>query len=137
MAGRPRNAVAGSSRRLAWVHKQRVAVRWEQEPGSAGKSLAAYYKKLLAGFDCDGVPSSGDKAVRARPFSAQAKAGNVRVVRAWWNGPYLNELCAFPNEEVHDDMVDGSSGGFDDLVSLRSGGMLLGAPDDDEEEDDE
>ena len=127
-------------RRGRLTHKKRVAVRWEQEPGSAGKFVTKTMRKLLAGFDCDGVPSSGDKSVRARPFSSQAKGGNVCLVRAWWNDPYLNELCAFPSEEVHDDMVDGTSGGYDDLVSMKIGGALLGADlysEDDESEDDE
>ena len=40
---------------------------------------------------------SGDKIVRADPFSAQCEAGNVKLVRGEWNNPWLEEMTIFPN----------------------------------------
>jgi len=119
------------------VHKRRVAVRWEQEPGSSGKAVTAHYRRKLAGFNCDGVRSTGPKTARALPVSAQAKGGNIKIVRAWWNESWLNEMCAFPPEsdEVKDDQVDGTSGAFDYLVSTVAGGMVTSSGEEEETED--
>jgi predicted phage terminase large subunit-like protein len=57
--------------------------------------------------------------VRAEPFSAQAEAGNVKVLRAAWNAAYFDELCAFPNG-TNDDQVDGSSGAFNRIVPVAA-----------------
>ena len=93
-----------------------VAIRIEQEPGGSGKSdIFNYVAKVLAGFDAQGIPASGSKELRADAFSAQCKVGNVGLLRGWWNNGYLNFLCAFPDEAVHDDPVDASSGAFNDL----------------------
>ena len=48
---------------------------------------------------------TGDKEVRFRPFSAQAQAGNVKVLRGGWNEVWFAELEAFP-EGRHDDDAD-------------------------------
>lgn len=90
--------------------------REEREPGSAGVTVIAAHTRLLAGFDHKGAAISGDKVVRAGPLRAQAEAGNVGLVRGPWNEAYLSELENFPNGE-HDDQVDGSSCGFNDLAS--------------------
>jgi predicted phage terminase large subunit-like protein len=100
-----------TTRRDARSHGNTVLVRGEQEPGSSGKSAAAAIVRLLAGFPVLFAPVTGSKEVRAEPFAAQAEAGNVRLVRGAWNGPYIEELTAFPNGR-NDDMVDGSSGAF-------------------------
>jgi predicted phage terminase large subunit-like protein len=83
--------------------------------------------------------STGPKTARALPVSAQAKGGNIRLVRAWWNELWLNEMCAFPPEsdEVKDDQVDATSGAFDYLVSTREGGMVLSAGSDEGESSDD
>lgn len=93
-----------------------VSQREEQEPGSAGKKVIAEHAKLLMGYDYRGLPSTGDKVTRARPFRAQASVGNVRLVRGPWNREYIRELCGFPNG-TYDDQVDASSCGFDELTS--------------------
>jgi len=70
-------------------------------------------------------PESGDKATRAAPIASQANAGNLSLLRATWNRPFLDELAAFPSA-AHDDQVDALSrafaavseeGGYD--VSMR------------------
>ena len=54
----------------------------------------------------------------ASAFSAQAKVGNVGLVRGWWYAGYQNSLCAFPDECVHNDVGDASSGAFNELLWL-------------------
>lgn len=93
-----------------------VKVRIPQDPGAAGKAVAAHYIKLLAGWDVKAAPETGSKEVRATPLAAQAEAGNVKLVRGPWNEAFLEELCMFPSGK-HDDQVDGSSGAFAELVT--------------------
>jgi predicted phage terminase large subunit-like protein len=88
-----------------------VIVWQEQEPGSGGADSAQATVRNLAGFSIRTHRPTGSKQVRAEPFSAQAEAGNVKVLRAAWNMAYFDELCAFPNG-TNDDQVDGSSGAF-------------------------
>lgn len=95
---------------------RQTLVRWEEEPGASGKSdTFNYVTKVLEGFDAVGIRSSGSKEVRAGAFSAQAQVGNVALLRGPWNHGYLNFLSAFPDEAIHDDPVDASSGAFNEL----------------------
>jgi predicted phage terminase large subunit-like protein len=52
---------------------------------------------------------TGDKVVRAQPFSAAAEARNVKLLIGPWNDAFLDEMEAFP-EVKHDDQVDAVSG---------------------------
>jgi len=79
------------------------------------------------GYDYRGVPSTGDKITRAKPFSAACQNGNVKLVRGPWNNEYLYELEMFPQEGVHDDQVDASSGAFNELTSKRTAKIDLSA----------
>lgn len=95
-----------------------VAIVIEEEGGSAGKSQTRSLVKLLAGYVVTAVRPSGDKATRAAPFASQGEAGNVAIVRGSWNSEYLNELEGFPDPlALHDDMVDATSYGFNELVA--------------------
>jgi predicted phage terminase large subunit-like protein len=87
----------------------------EQEPGSGGKESAETSVRMLAGYPVHAEPVTGDKVTRAQPLSAQCEAGNVKLVAAPWNEPYLAELHAFP-VGAHDDQVDASSGAFNKLA---------------------
>ncbi len=81
-------------------------LRMEQEPGAASTYLIGDLRRhRLAGHDLRGVRPRGSKLDRARPLSAPAEAGELRLVRAAWNGDFLDELCAFPHGG-HDDQVD-------------------------------
>jgi predicted phage terminase large subunit-like protein len=86
-----------------------------QDPGQAGVAQVAAYQKLLQGFNVRFLRETGDKTERAKPFSAQAEPrggsrfGRVKLVRGPWNLAYLQELEAFPDERLKD-QVDGSSG---------------------------
>jgi predicted phage terminase large subunit-like protein len=88
----------------------------ERDPAQAGKFEAFHYARLLAGFDVRTVPPQGDKITRAKPVSAQAEAGNLRLVRGRWNEAYLTELESFP--EGNKDQVDATSGAFAQCVRV-------------------
>lgn len=93
-----------------------VAIRMEQEPGSAGKAIIDQYARFaLQGKDFMGVRSTGDKETRARPFAAAVANGNVRVVRGSWLSDWLDEICSFPESGDHDDQVDATTGAFNFL----------------------
>ena len=59
---------------------------------------------------------SGSKVDRARPVSAQAEAGNIKLVRGPWNEAFLEEVSMFPSG-AHDDQVDALTGAFAELVT--------------------
>lgn len=97
----------------------RYKVRWEEEGGSSGKSETYRLKSLLAGYDCRGVRSTGDKETRARALAIQAEIGNVKLKIANWNSDLLNEMHLFGDKYLkHDDQVDGCSGAFNELTSI-------------------
>lgn len=87
-----------------------VAVGMAQDPGQAGTAQVQDFVGYLQGFNVRSKIESGDKVTRAGPFSAQAEAGNVKLVAGPWNDAYLAELENFP--EGHDDQVDASAGAF-------------------------
>ena len=95
-----------------------VKIRIPQDPGAAGKSTAAHQIKLLAGYDVRAELETGSKEVRANPVSAQAEAGNVKLVRGPWNEAFLDEVSMFPNG-ANDDQVDALSGAFASLTAMK------------------
>src|SRR5947209_8932760 len=104
----------------------------EQEPGASGKSyIFNLVTKVLDGYDVDGIPSTGNKELRANTMSAQAKFGNIGMIRAHWNKGLINFLCAFPNPSVHDDPVDASSGAMNELYLVPDplNGPMMWSPD--------
>jgi predicted phage terminase large subunit-like protein len=103
----------------------RYRARWEIEPGSA--SIRENYRLVqkLAGIDAAGVPAHGDKVSRARGLAAQARVGNVRLVRGAWNEEWLAHMHAQPDLR-HKDIMDGSSGSFNELAA-GTGGDFSGA----------
>lgn len=107
-----------------------TAVRIEQEPGAAGKSLINYYSRhVLQGFNVRGIPSTQSKETRAAPFASQAEAGNIIVVEGPWVTAFLDEAEGFPMVE-HDDQVDAWSGAFHDLMrgGTASSESYIGTP---------
>ena len=87
-----------------------VQIGLPQDPGQAGKAQIRDLAGALQGFTLRSRIETGDKVTRAGPFSAQAEAGNVKLVAGPWNDAYLAELENFP--EGHDDQVDASAGAF-------------------------
>lgn len=92
----------------------RIAI--PQDPAQAGKFQAQHFTRMLAGYDVRVKPVSGDKTLRFGPFSAQAEAGNVDILRGEWNDAWLVALEAFP-DGAHDDDVDSTSEAFRLLTS--------------------
>lgn len=97
-----------------------VTIRMPQDPGAAGKADAATKVKLLAGYATIVQTVTGDKATRAKPASAQAEAGNVKLLRGPWNEAFLDEVCAFPNA-TFDDQVDAFADALNELALGGSG----------------
>lgn len=96
---------------------RRIKIRTAQDPGGAGKAHLAHLKAtVMAGFDFDGEPESGDKLARAMPFANQVEAGNVSLVEGDWYD-YRNELLNFPRAG-HDDWVDASALAYQHLAGL-------------------
>jgi predicted phage terminase large subunit-like protein len=94
----------------------------EEEPGSGGKESAQNSVRLLAGFSIHAERVRDPKHVRIEPFASQAEGGNVRLVRAPWNGPYIDELCSFPNG-LYTDQADATSGAFNKLARQNAKGV--------------
>jgi predicted phage terminase large subunit-like protein len=104
-------------RQTAEIDGRDVAIRMEQEPGSSGvKVIDDYTRRVLMGYDFRGIPSTGNKEVRANPLASQAEAGNVKLVKGPWIGAFLDEVELFPLGG-HDDQVDAASGALLDLTS--------------------
>ncbi len=102
--------VEGTIKATAQLDPSDTRLVLEQDPAQAGKFEKEYYLRELAGFDVHAVPPQGDKVTRAKPVSAQAEAGNIKIVRGRWNEAFIREIEAFP--EGHDDQVDSLSGAF-------------------------
>lgn len=103
--------------------KERCAVRWEEEGGSAGKKSSYNLTTKLKGYDSGGIRPNGDKITRAKPLAAQALAGNVKVLSAAWNAMFLEQMHGQP-DLPHDDIMDAASGAYDFLVNRTSVGAL-------------
>lgn len=89
-----------------------------QDPGQAGKSQIRHIGTNLEGYRVHYSTESGEKTTRAGPVSSQAEAGNLYLLRADWNDPYIDEMCTFPNG-AYSDQVDGTSRAYARLVGKR------------------
>jgi predicted phage terminase large subunit-like protein len=97
------------------LHKNRVSICMEIEPGSEGIALVSHYSRnILSGFTFHGQRATGDKELRANPFSSASEAGNVWLIEGVWINAFLDEAESFPLGE-HDDQVDATSGAFERL----------------------
>lgn len=116
-------------RRTAEQDGRGVRISIPQDPGQSGKAQAQDFVRDLQGFDVRTSPESGDKAVRANPFSAQWEGGNVWMVRAPWNGQYLRELVAFGKGARFKDQVDATSRAYAELLKMQpSTGISMHGP---------
>ena len=95
-----------------------VQIWHEQEPGSGGKDSAQSTNSqfALGGFSAHFETVTGDKVTRALPWSSQAEAGRVRLLRAGWNQDYVEEHVSFPKGRFKD-QVDASGGAFSKLIN--------------------
>ena len=88
-----------------------VQIGIEQDPASAGVAEADHLTRLLMGYNVKKNKVMKDKVTRATPVSAQAEAGNIKVLKGKWNEDFFKELENFPDGN-HDDIVDALSGAF-------------------------
>jgi predicted phage terminase large subunit-like protein len=93
-----------------------VTIRLPQDPGQAGKMQAQYLTRKLAGYIVKTKPVTGDKVTRASPASAQAEAGNIKVVRGPWNEAFFAEVENFPSTKSKDDQIDALADAIDELL---------------------
>jgi len=67
-----------------------IPIYIEQEPGASGVTLIDHYRReVLRGFDFHSDKKSTSKELRARPVSAAAQAGNIKIlklrgIRTFW-----------------------------------------------------
>jgi predicted phage terminase large subunit-like protein len=108
------NGVRSLIKNTAAQDGQGTQISLPQDPGQAGKDQKQNLAKMLTGYDVRFSPESGDKVTRFSPFSAQAEAGNVVVLRGHWNEPWFSALEGFP-EAAHDDAADSTSRAFNAL----------------------
>jgi predicted phage terminase large subunit-like protein len=96
------------------------AIWHQQDPGSAGKDSAQSTSAVMAeaGLKARFEPVTGDKEVRAGPLSSAAQAGKVKIIKASWNGAFLDELTSFPKGRF-DDQVDAGASAFNKVRELR------------------
>lgn len=83
-----------------------------QDPGAAGKKSSDDTVRMLAGWVVVVSKPTGDKQLRARPFSSQVNGNNVWVRKdAPWVPELIEEYRYFPFG-VNDDQVDASADSF-------------------------
>lgn len=111
--------------RTADLDGRRCRIHLPGDPGAAGTSQVVYLVRALAGHSVTWDKVTGKKERRAGPFSSQVNAGNVDIVRAPWNGPFLHELDRFPEKGFHDDQVDAAADGFNELSGKRQAHVAI------------
>lgn len=98
-----------------------VKVKGFQDPGAAGKGEIEDFVRMLSGFDVVTEKISVDKVTAAKGASAQAEAGNVRILASCRHKEdFYNEAENFPDSN-HDDIVDAFTGSFNELVRRNVG----------------
>jgi phage terminase large subunit-like protein len=94
-------------------------VQWfEQEPGGSGKTDAKANLRLLLGIEAYAEPATGDKVIRARPWSSTVQSRLVRVLKRDWTKGYIDQHTSFPLSK-RKDKVDASSGCFSKGIDLK------------------
>jgi predicted phage terminase large subunit-like protein len=102
-------------RQTADMDGKSVHIHMEQEPGSSGKNTIDHYRRrILPEFAFYPDKVSGNKLNRATPLSSQAQAGNVKIVKGYWNEEWFNEAELFPDGTFLD-QIDATSGAFNVL----------------------
>lgn len=101
------------------------AIRMEKEPGSSGDfTIDHFARKVLDGYDFQGVTSTGSKVDRARTASSASQGGRVLISdRCRGKTEFYDEIDVFPYG-IKDDQVDAFSGAFNYFRSSA----ILSAP---------
>lgn len=100
--------------RTAKTDGKGVRIWINQERAGAGKHQLSTFVRLLSGYTVDGGTESGDKTMRLSPVSAQAKHGNIFLIRGGWNRDFLLGLRYLP--KGHDDVGDALAAAFYQLT---------------------
>lgn len=102
-----------------------VRIRYEEEPGSAGKfTTIDLAKTCFRGYPFRGVRSTGDKWLRAEIYAGALERGEVQLVRGDWNREFIREHLRFTRNARHDDQVDSAAGAYTDIHGRKSTGMV-------------
>ena len=104
----------GVIRQTAEADGENVGIWVEKEPGSGGKESAESTIKNLAGYTARAENPTGDKTVRAEPYSVQVEAGNVYILNAEWTDEFIDEHKTFPRGK-YKDQIDAAAGAFNKL----------------------
>jgi phage terminase large subunit-like protein len=111
---------------------RRFYLRWEIEPGSAAKRENETIMARFPDLDAEGIRSTGDKLVRARPLAQAAYLGLVQMLSSDWTEATLTHLHNQPMIR-HDDIMDAGSGAYSvlvgDLLPEPAGDMIEGDAD--------
>lgn len=108
---------------IASQDSRKVRIGIEQDPGQAGKMEAEYHIKNLSGYIATVNTVREAKGVRAKPVSAQAEVGNIKLVRGPWNEAFLREFQNFDGmPSCMADQVDAISGAFHLLTQSKQAG---------------
>jgi predicted phage terminase large subunit-like protein len=109
----------------AEIDGREVEIWVEQEPGSGGKESAENTKRRLAGYRVRAERPTGDKIIRADPFSVQVNSGNVGLMKGDWNQEYIDEMRFYGPLGKFKDQIDASAGAFNQLFKpkLRIGAI--------------
>lgn len=115
---RPRH-VEMMVRQVADLDGTSVPICIEQEPGSGGvNTIDNYRRRIIPEFTLREFKKVTSKYSEAMPFSSQAEAGNVKLVKGHWNKEFLDELELFPNGPFKD-QVDAATGAFRALAKPK------------------
>jgi len=90
----------------------------EQEPGSGGLESADATLKNLTGYVAHKDRVTGDKELRAHPWSVVWNRGDVILLRADWNKEFIDEHLFFPRGSTID-QVDAADGAFAYLTKRK------------------
>lgn len=99
----------------------RVVVWHQQDPGTSGLESAQATNRMLAKIKVEShfETVTGDKKVRAGPWSSAVEGGQAYLVRAGWNRPFVDEHAAFTGDDGQiDDQVDITSWVYNKLMEL-------------------
>ncbi len=106
-------------KQTAILDGKRTVVGLEQEPGSGGKESAQATLRNLAGWRVRIERPTGEKTIRADPYSVQVNGGNVSIKAGLWSRAYIDELQFFPFS-TYKDQVDASSIAFSLLTQTKT-----------------
>lgn len=99
----------------------RVDIHIEQEGGGQAKILLDYYQRqVLGAYSVTADKVTKSKEDRAVPLSTKSRQGHIWIVKGPWMNDFFNELEAFPNGKIKD-QVDCTSGALNKLYPPSKG----------------